>query len=95
MIYRYFVEKLARQSFANVENHSYDEVLRALAPNVTHHFAGDHALGGTRHNTEALRRWFNRLGTVLPNYDSTLKTFGLRARRGGRRSLSNGSRPQP
>jgi ketosteroid isomerase-like protein len=67
MIYRYFVEKLARQGFANVQNHNYDEVLKALAPNVSHHFAGDHALGGTRHDTEALRRWFDRLGAVLPN----------------------------
>jgi hypothetical protein len=41
MVYSYFVEKLARQSFANVQNHNYDEVLKALAPNVTHRFAGD------------------------------------------------------
>jgi hypothetical protein len=41
MIYSHLVEKLARQSFANVQNHNYDEVLKALAPNVTHHFAGD------------------------------------------------------
>jgi ketosteroid isomerase-like protein len=67
MIYSYFVEKLVRQSFANVQNHNYNEVLKALAPHVTHHFAGDHALGGTRHDTNALRRWFDRLGTVLPN----------------------------
>jgi hypothetical protein len=87
MIYSYFVEKLARQSFANVQNHNYDEVLKALAPNVTHHFAGDHALGGTRHDAEALRRWFDRLGAVLPNIRFDIKTFGSRARRGGRRSL--------
>jgi hypothetical protein len=31
MVYSYFVEKLARQSFANVQNHNYDEVLKALA----------------------------------------------------------------
>jgi hypothetical protein len=34
MIYSYFVEKLARQSFANVQNHNYDEVLKALAPKL-------------------------------------------------------------
>ena len=67
MIYSYFAEKLARQSFANVQNRNYDEVLKALAPNVTHYFAGDHALGGTRHERESVRRWLNRLGTVLPN----------------------------
>jgi ketosteroid isomerase-like protein len=67
MIYSYFVEKLARQTFAHVQNHNYEEVLKVLAPNVSHHFAGDHALGGTRHDRESVRRWFNRLGTVLPN----------------------------
>ena len=46
MIYSYFVEKLARQTFAHVQNHNYEEVLKVLAPNVSHHFAGDHALGG-------------------------------------------------
>src|SRR5262249_7328314 len=78
MIYGYFAEKLARQSFANVQNHNYDEVLKALAPNVTHHFAGDHALGGTRHDTEALRRWFNRLGAVLPNIRFDVKNIWVK-----------------
>jgi hypothetical protein len=52
MIYSYFVEKLVRQSFANVQDQNYDEVLKVVVPNVTHHFAGDHALGGTRHDKE-------------------------------------------
>jgi ketosteroid isomerase-like protein len=78
MIYSYFVEKLARQSFADVQNHNYDEVLKALAPNVTHHFAGDHALGGTRHDTEALRRWFDRLGAVLPNIRFDVKNVWVK-----------------
>jgi ketosteroid isomerase-like protein len=78
MIYSYFVEKLARQSFANVQNHNYDEVLKALAPNVTHHFAGDHALGGTRHDAEALRRWFDRLGAVLPNIRFDVKNVWVK-----------------
>ena len=30
MIYSYFVEKLVRQSFANVQDHNYDEVLKVL-----------------------------------------------------------------
>jgi ketosteroid isomerase-like protein len=78
MIYSYFVEKLARQSFANVQNHNYDEVLKALTRNVTHHFAGNHALGGTRHDTEALRRWFNRLGVVLPNIRFDVKNVWVK-----------------
>jgi hypothetical protein len=36
MIYSYFVKKLIRQSFENVNNHNYDELLKAVAPNVHH-----------------------------------------------------------
>lgn len=75
MIYSYFVKQLARQTFANVQNHNYDEVMKAIAPNVTHHFAGDHALGGTRHDAEALRRWFERVGRVLPKLQFEIKNI--------------------
>jgi ketosteroid isomerase-like protein len=73
MIYSYFVEKLVRQSFANVQDRNYDEVMKVMVPKVTHHFAVDHALGGTRHDKETLRRWFNRLGKVLPNIQFDVK----------------------
>ena len=73
MIYSYFVKKLALQNFANVQNHNYEAVLKAVVPNVTHHFAGDHALGGTRHDTEALLRWFERLGRVMPRLQFEIK----------------------
>jgi hypothetical protein len=78
MIYSYFIEKLARQTFAHVQNHNYEEVLKVLAPNVSHHFAGDHALGGTRHDRESVRRWFNRLGTVLPNLRFDVKNVWVK-----------------
>jgi ketosteroid isomerase-like protein len=78
MLYSHFVEKLARQSFTNVQNHNYDDVLKALTPNVTHRFAGDHALGGTRHDTGALRRWFDRLGAVLPNLQFDVKNVWVK-----------------
>jgi ketosteroid isomerase-like protein len=73
MVYSYFAAKLARRSFANVQNHNYDELFEALAPNITHRFAGDHSLGGTRHDKETLRRWFERLGRVLPNLQFDVK----------------------
>ena len=67
MLYSYFVKKLIRQSFDHVNNHRWDALLKAGAPRVHHRFAGAHALGGERHDKEALRRWFERLGRVLPN----------------------------
>jgi ketosteroid isomerase-like protein len=41
--------------------------MRSISPGVHHCFGGDHAIGGERHDREALRRWFERLARVLPN----------------------------
>jgi len=49
MLYGYFVEKPIRQSFDHVNNHRWDELLKAVAPNIHHRFGG------------ALRRWFERV----------------------------------
>jgi ketosteroid isomerase-like protein len=67
MLYSYFVEKLVRQSFDHVNNHRWDELLKPVAPNVHHRFAGSHSIGGERHDKAAMRRWLERLGSVLPN----------------------------
>ena len=67
MLYSYFVKKLIRQSFDHVNNHCWDELLKAAAPDIHHRFGGAHSIGGERHDVETLRRWFERLGRVLPN----------------------------
>ena len=65
MLYSYIVKKRIRQSFDHLNNHRWDEVLKAVAPNVHHRLPGANALGGERHDKETLRRWFERLGRVL------------------------------
>lgn len=68
VIYKSIVSKKVRATFLAVQNQDYDQVLAGIADsNLTHHFAGNNALGGTRHDKQALRRWFNRVGTVLPD----------------------------
>ena len=67
MLYSYFVKKLVRQSFDHVNNHRWDELLRPVAPNVHHRFAGAHSLGGERHDKGAMHRWLERVGRALPN----------------------------
>jgi hypothetical protein len=57
MLYSYVVKRLIRQSFENVNNHNYDELLKAVAPNVHHRFAGAHSIGGERHDKETMRCW--------------------------------------
>jgi ketosteroid isomerase-like protein len=41
-------------------------------------FSGTHALGGERHDKEALRRWFGRLGRVLPTLHITVNNIWVK-----------------
>ena len=66
MLFSYIVKKRIRQTFDDVNNHRWDEVLKAVAPNVHHRLPGANALAGERHDKETLRRWFERLGRVMP-----------------------------
>ena len=73
MIYKNIITKKVRDTFLDVQHHNYDAVLRGINKNVYHHFAGNHALGGTRHDTDALRKWFERLGRVFPELTFEVK----------------------
>ena len=50
-----------RGVFAALNRSDYDVALAGMAPRFTHTFAGDHAIGGTRHTLPAMRAWFERL----------------------------------
>ena len=67
MIYSWIVKSRIRQSFEQVNTHRWDDLLGSIAPDVDHRFLGAHAVGGQRHDRDTLRRWFERLGRVLPN----------------------------
>ncbi|MCZ7594917.1 MAG: nuclear transport factor 2 family protein [Hyphomicrobium sp.] len=67
MLYSHIVKKKIRETFDHVNNHRWDEALKAVAPHIHHRVSGDHALGGERHDKAAVRRWFERLGRVQPN----------------------------
>jgi ketosteroid isomerase-like protein len=67
MIYSYIVKQKIKQTFDDVNNHRWDEAVKAVAPDVQHRVSGTHALGGERHDKAALHRWFERLGRVQPN----------------------------
>lgn len=65
-MYHRIVKGIVARGFESISRGDYEAVLRQCAPNVSHFFAGDHALGGERRDVEALRRWFQRLGRLLP-----------------------------
>jgi len=66
MIYSHIVEKSIRRSFDDVNNHRWDDAVKALSPNVHHRVSGVHALEGERRGRQAVRRWFERMGRVFP-----------------------------
>lgn len=55
MIYGSIVRVKIRQTFDHVNNHRWDEAVKALAPNVHHRVSGDHALGSERHDKNSVR----------------------------------------
>jgi ketosteroid isomerase-like protein len=67
MVYSYIVRKRIQETFDHVNSRRWDEALGAVAPRVHHRVSGDHALGGERHDKDALRRWFERFGRVQPS----------------------------
>ncbi len=61
-MYHSVVKRIARRNFLRVNRKQFDTLLGDCAPTIHHRFGGSHALGGERHDREALRRWFDRLG---------------------------------
>ncbi len=66
------MKRLAARNFEHVNDKDYDALLKGCAPDIHHRFAGTHALGGERHDREALRRWFERLGRLCPTLKITV-----------------------
>lgn len=71
-MYHAIVKRVAKKNFMRVNQKDYDALLKDCVPNIHHRFGGQHALGGERHNREALRRWFARLGRLGPTLTLTV-----------------------
>ena len=67
MIYRMIVERQLRRAFDALNRGDCAPVLAAFARRVEHTFYGEHALSGTRSAPDSLRRWYERLGILLPD----------------------------
>jgi ketosteroid isomerase-like protein len=65
-MYHGIVKRIATRNFERVNEHDYEALLKNCAPNIHHRFGGHHALGGERHDKDALRRWFDRLSRLGP-----------------------------
>jgi ketosteroid isomerase-like protein len=72
-MYHAIVKRIARKNFLRVNQKDYDSLLKDCAPNVHHRFGGTHALGGERHDKEALGLWLGRLGRLGPGLTLTVQ----------------------
>ena len=66
-MYHYVITKLVKKSFGFVNDRQFTELTKGMVLNVKHSFAGDHALGGVRHDVAAVKNWLERLARVVPN----------------------------
>jgi len=60
------IKRIARNAFQDLSDRKAEPLLDRCAPDMTHTFAGEHALGGTRHSRDAFRTWLNRLYRLFP-----------------------------
>jgi len=65
-VYRRIVEARVRKAWRRLAQHDYEYVLDQFSTRFEYSFAGDHALGGTRHSREAMTGWFERLFELFP-----------------------------
>lgn len=66
-MYHSIVRRRVLASFDHLNRHDYQTVVASFSPTITHSFAGDHALGGTRHTQATARAWYERLFRLLPD----------------------------
>ncbi len=71
-MYHAIVKRIARKNFERVNQKDFDALLNDCAPDVHHRFYGSHAMSGERHDREAVRRWFERLGRLAPGLTLTV-----------------------
>lgn len=72
-MYHAIVKRIARKNFLRVNEKNFSAVLGDCAPDIRHRFAGTHALGGVRHDRQALARWFDRLGRLARHLTLTVE----------------------
>jgi len=77
-MYHYIVKRLVKKSFGLVNERRFAELTKGMALHVKHSFAGDHALGGVRHDVAAVKAWLERLARVVPNLYITVTNIQVK-----------------
>ncbi|PPG43235.1 nuclear transport factor 2 family protein [Pseudoclavibacter sp. RFBA6] len=72
MLYARIVEGKVRTTFAEINAGNYMAMVDSLGTPFVYKFHGDHALGGSRTTRQAMVRWWQRVGDLLPGAQFTI-----------------------
>lgn len=78
MVYARIVEGKVRATFAEINAGNYMAMVDSLGVPFVYKFHGDHALGGIRTTREAMVRWWQRVGALLPGAQFTIDEILVR-----------------
>lgn len=65
-MYYTLTKRIVRNAFGDLSDRNRAPLLGRCAADMYHTFAGEHALGGTRHSRVAFRSWLDRLYRLFP-----------------------------
>ncbi len=71
-MYHTIVKRIAKKNFERINQRDFDSLLKDCVPNIHHRFGGKHALGGERHDREALGHWLGRLARLATKLHLTV-----------------------
>jgi ketosteroid isomerase-like protein len=77
-MYHYIVERKLRRSFDEVNKGNLGAIVSQFSDHAEHWFSGNHALSGRRDNIAEIKRWYDRLATILPDLTFEIVTVTVR-----------------
>jgi ketosteroid isomerase-like protein len=77
-MYHALVKRIAKKNFERVNQRDFASLLKDCVPHVYHRFGGTHALGGERHDREALGLWLDRLARLGPDMKLTVRNVWVK-----------------
>ena len=76
-MYHSIVRRIARRNIESLNSRDYGALLKSYGSGIEagHTVSGCHALGGTRHSADAMRRYYERLHRLLPDLRVDVKSI--------------------
>jgi len=76
-MYHGIVRRKLRHTFERLNAGDHAAVVALFGVQHEHSFPGAHPLGGTRHTLAATRRWYARLGLLLPDVQFEIRNLAV------------------